>query len=265
MRNMKWFQTAFALFAFLFLAQPSFATDGMTNIDAGRNGATIPIFVLGNPAATKTLILLPGGGGESGKIILGQPGSNNFLSRSRDLFQAQGFNVIVMYRASDLDDLDTEYRTTKPHISEIERVIKFAKQEFKKPVWLIGTSRGTVSATAASIALGASAVSGLVLTSSVTDARRNGIGSLAVDQLKIPVLIVHHQNDQCKICVPAEAAKVIDQLKSSPVKKFIEIDGGSNPTGDPCGASHWHGYINYEPETVKVITDWIKHPTKGTK
>ena len=46
MRKMKWIQTAFALFAFVFLAQPSFATDGMTNIDAGRNGATIPIFVM---------------------------------------------------------------------------------------------------------------------------------------------------------------------------------------------------------------------------
>jgi hypothetical protein len=62
--------------------------------------------------------------------------------------------------------------------------------------------------------------------------------------------------------VPSEAAKVIDHLTSAPVKKFIEIEGGSNPTGDPCGASHWHGYINAEDETVKSITDWIKHPSK---
>jgi len=260
---MKQLQLLITLFALLFFAPPSFANDGLTTIDAGRNGATIPVFVLGNPAATKTLILLPGGGGDTGKIILGQPGSNNFLSRSRELFQAEGFNVIVMYRASDLDDLDTEYRTTKPHISEIERVISFAKKEFKKPVWLIGTSRGTVSATAASIALGASAVSGLVLTSSVTDAKRNGIGTQALDRLKIPVLIVHHQKDQCKICVPTDAAKLMDQLTASPVKQFVEIEGGSDPTGDPCGTSHWHGYINYESETVKIITGWIKHPTKG--
>jgi hypothetical protein len=247
--------------AFVFVA-PAGAADGLVNIDAGRKGATIPLYVLGNHSAKKTLILLPGGGGDTGKITLGQPGSNNFLARSRELFQAQGFNVIVMFRASDLDDLDTEYRVTKPHINEIERVIKFAKQEFKKPVWLIGTSRGTVSATAASIALGPSAINGLVLTSSVTDFSRNGIGSQAIDMLKIPVLVVHHHNDQCRICVPSEAAKVIDHLTSAPVKKFIEIEGGSNPTGDPCGASHWHGYINAEDETVKSITDWIKHPSK---
>jgi hypothetical protein len=54
-------------------------------------------------------------------------------------------------------------------------------------------------------------------------------------------------------------------MTSAPVKKFIEVEGGSNPTGNPCGATHWHGYINYEPKTVKIITDWIKHPTKGTK
>ncbi len=251
-----------ALLAFFFLASPSFAEDGLITIDAGRKDATIPLFVLSQPQAAKTLILLPGGGGDTGKIISGQPGSTNFLSRSRELFQAQGFNVIVMYRASDLDDLDTDYRVTKPHINEIERVVQFAKKTFKKPIWLIGTSRGTVSATAAAIALGASNVNGLVLTSSVTDFKKNGIGSQALEQLKIPVLIVHHHNDQCRICVPSEAFKAIDLLKASPVKKFVEIEGGSNPTGDPCGATHWHGYINYEAETVNTITDWIKHPSK---
>jgi hypothetical protein len=261
---MKRFQWAVGLFALLFLGMPTFAKDGMMVIDAGRNGATIPLFVLSHPAADTTLVLLPGAGGATGKIMDGQPGSNNFLSRSRELFQAQGFNVIVMYRASDLKDLDVDYRITKPHMNEIERVVKFAKQEFKMPVWLIGTSRGTVSATAAAIAFGPSTISGPVLTSSVTDARKNGVGTQAIDTIKMPVLIVHHHNDQCRICVPSETAKLIALLTSAPIKKFIEIEGGYDPTGDACGARHWHGYIHYEAETVKIITDWIKHPTNGT-
>jgi len=49
-------------------------------------------------------------------------------------------------------------------------------------------------------------------------------------------------------------------MKSAPVKKFIMIEGGSDPQGEPCEAKHWHGFINYEKETVKRITDWIQNP-----
>jgi hypothetical protein len=38
------------------------------------------------------------------------------------------------------------------------------------------------------------------------------------------------------------------------------IEGGSNPEGDPCEGKHWHGFMNFEKETVKIITDWIKNP-----
>jgi len=36
------------------------------------------------------------------------------------------------------------------------------------------------------------------------------------------------------------------------------VEGGSNPTDDYCKALHWHGFINYEQETTKMITDRIK-------
>jgi hypothetical protein len=49
-------------------------------------------------------------------------------------------------------------------------------------------------------------------------------------------------------------------IEVRPVKKFILIEGDSDPQGDPCEAKHWHGFIHYEKETVKRITDWIQNP-----
>ena len=124
----------------------------------------------------------------------------------------------------------------------------------------MGTSRGTVSGTAAAIALGETAVQGLVLASSVTNNKIGAISTQGIGVLKIPVLVVHHKYDACKICVPSEASRITSALTSTSVKKFVMIEGGANPEGDPCAAKHWHGFINYEKETVKLMSDWIKKP-----
>ena len=260
---MRMRNTLSKIIAFCFLTCIGFeaqAQEGMVYMDMGRGEARLPIYVMQNPSATATVILLPGGDAGTGKIVDGKPSSENFLSRSRGHFLSENLNVIVVYRASDLTGLDYSYRVSKDHIGEISKVIAYAKQTFNKPVWLIGTSRGTVSGTATAIALGDSQVQGLVLTSSVTSKKTGAITSQNIGTLTIPILVIHHKNDACKICVPHEASRITSELRSAPVKKFVMIEGGSNPQGDPCEAKHWHGFINYEKETVKLITDWIKNP-----
>jgi len=235
------------------------AEEGMVQLDLSRHGAYLPMYVMSNPHALATLILLPGGEASPGKIIDGKPSSGNFLARSREYFFAENFNVVVIFRASDLAKLDYSYRV-REHVAEIAKVINFSKEKFQKPIWLVGTSRGTVSGTAAAIALGDTAVQGLVLASSVTNNKFGAINTQSIGELKIPVLVVHHKYDACKICDPFQASRITSGLTSAPVKKFVMIEGGANPEGDPCAAKHWHGFINYEKETVKLISDWIKKP-----
>ncbi len=236
------------------------AGETWVKLDIGRGDAHLPLYVMSNPGAVATLVLLPGGDAGTGKIINGKPTSRNFLSRSRDLFYAENVNVILVYRASDLGGLDYPYRVSKDHVAELAKVVAYARQELGKPIWLVGTSRGSVSATAAAIALGDNLVQGLVLTSSVTSRKAGAIATQDIASIRVPTLVVHHKNDACGICRPEEASRITADLKSSPIKKFILIEGGSDPVGDPCEAMHWHGYVNYERETVKVIADWIKNP-----
>lgn len=232
----------------------------MRQMPLDRADATLPVFVLPHPQATATVILLPGGDAGTGKITDGKPGSGNFLSRSREIFHAQGMNVMVVYRASDMNTLDYAYRISSAHVAEIGKAVAYAHQTWGKPVWLVGTSRGTVSGTAAALALGPGTVQGLVLTSSVTSKKVGAIASQNIAELAMPTLVVHHKNDACKICVPSEAGRLIADMKAAPAKRFMLVEGGSDPVGDPCEARHWHGFINYEKETVQRITDWIKNP-----
>ncbi len=236
-----------------------FAQSGMRDLSLGRGDAVQPLYVAGHPQAQATIVLLPGGDSGVGRVKDGEPGSGNFLVRSREIFREAGFNVVVAFRPSDLKELDYRYRTGREHMGELEKVVDFAAREFGKPVWLVGTSRGTVSGTAAAIALGPK-VAGLVLTSSVTSRAPGAVPSQDIGSIKVPVLVVHHQRDACRICVPEEARRMASGFRSAPVRKFVMIEGGSDPEGDPCEARHWHGFINYEKETVKLITDWIIKP-----
>jgi len=239
----------------------SWAFEKFTAVDLGRGNATAPVYVLSNISAKATLILLPGGNADTGKIVQGRPNSQNFLNRSKDIFQSEGFNVVVMFRPTDLTDLDTEYRVSKQHVQEIRQIIRFAKNEFNQPVWLVGTSRGTVSATASAVESGDAEIAGVVLSSSITAKKNQGLTTLDISKIKVPVLVVHHQNDECRICNPEDAAQITKGLTNSPISKFVLVNGGYGPIGNPCEAKHWHGFINYEKETVKLISSWIKNPT----
>lgn len=236
------------------------AEEKMVKLDIGRADAHLPIYVMTQPLAQATLVLLPGGDADSGKLVDGQPTSKNFLTRSRGLFFAEQFNVIVVFRATDLQHMTYEYRLSPAHMKELAAVVDYAKQLSQAPIWLVGTSRGTVSGTAATLALPVGSVQGLILTSSVTSKKPGAISSQDIGRIAVPTLVVHHQNDGCKICVPHEAARITNALQSAPFKKFQMVQGGSDPVGDPCKAQHWHGFINHEKETVQLIGNWIKSP-----
>lgn len=235
------------------------AQDGLQHLPLARAGVTLPVYVIRQAQATATLVLFPGGDAGTGRIVDGKPGSDNFLSRSRELFAAAGFNVVVVYRPSDRNLLEYGYRIGAAHLAELRIAVDYAKQSFGLPVWLVGTSRGTVSATAAAIALGRQ-IDGLVLSSSVTSARVGSVPDQNLAAITVPTLVVHHARDACRVCIPGEAARIVPALVAAPQKNFVLVDGGSNPQGDPCEARHWHGYPHYEKEVVQIITGWIRHP-----
>jgi pimeloyl-ACP methyl ester carboxylesterase len=210
--------------------------------------------------ASASVVLLTGGAGGIG-LKDGVPTSNNFLIRSRDHFAGHKFNIAVVGRPSDIQDLDYPSRISAEHVEDLRRVVSYLKKDTALPVLLVGTSRGSVSATAAAIAFGNQELAGIVLTASVTSASKAGaVPQQRLDAVRIPVLVLHHQYDACWVCRPREVPRIISGLKNAPVKKLVMVDGGGDPRGDPCEALHWHGFIGMEKEAVDIIGDWIKNP-----
>jgi len=222
----------------------------------------VPVFWMSRDNAGATVLLVPGGAGGFGAMVDGKPGSANFLVRSRDYFTAQGFNVAILGRPSDTQDMDYAYRTSDEHVADLAKIVAAIKQWSDKPVWMVGTSRGTVSTVAAAVAFGNEELAGIVLSSSIVNMKKPGaLPAQKLDAIRIPALVLHHEQDACIQCAPRDVLRVMSGLGNATVKKMVMVNGGSGPTGDPCGALHWHGYIGMEQEAVALIADWIRKPS----
>ena len=238
----------------------AFAAENSPVKIAPRPGVSLLFYYMKQEGASASVVLLTGGAGGIG-LKDGVPTSNNFLIRSRDHFAGHKFNIAVVGRPSDIQDLDYPSRISAEHVEDLRRVVSYLKKDTALPVLLVGTSRGSVSATAAAIAFGNQELAGIVLTASVTNASKAGaVPQQRLDAVRIPVLVLHHQYDACWVCRPREVPRIISGLKNAPVKKLVMVDGGGDPRGDPCEALHWHGFIGMEKEAVDIIGDWIKNP-----
>ena len=248
------------LCAILLLASAlAYAEDRLVTV-ATRPGVKVGYWWMPREGATATLALLPGGAGAIG-YHNGEIRSQNFLVRTRDLFAAERFNVALVGKPSDVPDMDVGFRSSPEHIEDLRIVVERLRRDGGKPVWLVGTSRGTVSAAAAAAALAPGVIAGAVLTSSVTSDRQyRAVPELALADIRVPVLVMHHKRDGCHACEPEKTGMIMSGLTHAPVKKLLLVDGGGGATGPACEALHYHGYIGMEPEAVRLIADWIREP-----
>jgi hypothetical protein len=153
--------------------------------------------------AQASVILMAGGNGllsldSTGTII---DSTGNFLIRSANLFLEEGLNVMMADTTpAHPDGIGLGFRLGSTHSTELQGFINAAMNRWGKPVWVVGTSNGSVSAvTAAGIHPALSGLTGVVLTSTVTDFSTttdpNGNSStfnLYVSQITVPTFVVWH-------------------------------------------------------------------------
>ncbi|HXZ49946.1 MAG TPA: hypothetical protein VEG27_13065 [Usitatibacter sp.] len=253
-------RAALALAAVL-AGAPALAADHLVRIET-RPGVHVSYWMMARPGASAALVLLPGG---AGGIAMkgGVPTSDNFLVRSRDLFAAAGFDVAIVGKPTDHADLDLAFRASPEHVADLARVVEKVHAATRRPVWLVGTSRGTVSAAAAAIALGP-AIAGVVLTSSITDpGLPQAVENLDLARIRVPVLVVHHRLDACPGTPPEEAHRIVEGLTAAPEKKLLIVSGGGTPYGPKCEPMHWHGFVGMEQEAVDDIARFVREPRPG--
>jgi len=213
-------------------------------------------------------VLFPGGGGdirlrsEAGDIKFSQ---GNFLVRVRGEFVKRGVVAVVIDAPSDQRGgwgMTDEFRFSKEHLADVRAVIADLSRRLPSlPIFLIGTSRGSISAASVGARVDGG-IAGVVLTSSMfratnPRAREPGPGLSRFDfgSIKVPVLIVHHREDACAVSPYGDAASL---AKTFPL---VSVTGGLPPTSDACEPMSPHGYLGRETETVDAIVNWmLKRP-----
>jgi pimeloyl-ACP methyl ester carboxylesterase len=256
MRSVRWRIVLCVLIAWTCTA--AWAEDKLIAVST-RPGVSITYWWMPRDGAVATVVLFSGGGGGIG-YKNGLPQSGNFLIRSRDDFSLAGLNVALMGNSDDFKKLTPQFRRSADHIDDVRHVLDDIATRSKAPVWLVGTSQGTLSAAANAAELGSN-VAGVVLTSTVTGQQAGGsVNDIALEKIAVPVLIYHHKQDSCRITPAYAAERLMKRLVLAPVKKYIEVDGGKDPVGDPCEAFHYHGFIGMETQAVTQMVQWIKSP-----
>jgi hypothetical protein len=240
------------LAAILAFSSALFAAEEMVTVPT-RPGVT-QSFVLTTPDKSSpdvVLILFPGAFGNIGlRRVGGQVkfGESNFLVRERQRFVDLGAATAVVDAPSDnRDGISDGFRMGNKHATDIGFVIDDLKKRWPAArVFLVGTSRGTISASSVGYYL-KDRIDGVVLTSTV-----QGKGTNNIKKIGKPVLFVHHRFDRCREC-PYGGVKGF-----SPQFALITVEGGRPAASGECEPYSAHGFYGVEGPVVEAIMHWVR-------
>ena len=250
---------AFFAIAALAAAAPLAAHELLTV--ASRPGVTQSFLVIdtGSVKPQAIALLYTGGGGrvglrqEDGEV---KYRSHNFLVRAAADFARNGLLPVVMDAPSDQNELTDEYRRDSAQSDDARAVLGELKRRFPGlPAFLVGTSRGTISAAFLGRELG-DELAGVVLTSSMfgsSNPRRQAPNLRGFDYgaIRSRLLFVHHREDGC------EHTPYTSALRLAVRYPLISVSGGKAAESGPCEPYAAHGYFGREAETAAAIAAWM--------
>lgn len=259
MHKLKWLLGA-ALLALLAHAQAQ-VVQKVVDIPT-RPGVTQRMLVLAPPEPKAAVVLIPGGHGGLQVFPNGSMkwGEGNFLVRTRQLFAEQALLVAVIDAPSDRQAAPflQGFRQKPEHAADLKAVIAWLRESAKVPVWLVGTSRGTQSAGYVATELsGPEGPDGVVLSSTIlTDDKGRPVPAMPLGRIRVPVLVVHHEQDGCTHCAFSEIPALMGKLTSATRSQLLSFKGGNNQ-GDACEAMAYHGFNGLEKDVVQQTAAWI--------
>ncbi|MBI3700383.1 MAG: alpha/beta hydrolase [Afipia sp.] len=192
------------------------------------------------PASPRWSVILMAGG--DGRINVASDGEilslmGNQLIRTRARYVSAGLAVLVV-------DAGVNLSAAVDYMAKI-----------KRPVVVIGTSRGTQRA-AEGIAAGAKP-DALVLTSGFLSPESGGqasVMSILGSPDRLPrTLVIHHREDGCKFTQPAGVDPFI---KWAGGRARVQWLSGGPEVGDPCQAAGHHGFAGLDGQVVSLAASF---------
>jgi len=226
-----------------------------------RPGITQSLLLAAPTEPRAIAVLFPGGDGVADLTSLQDRfdlARGNFLIRARKhLIENQVATAVLTAPSDQASGMGDDFRMGDAHVADVRAVIAELKRRHPGiPVYLIGTSRGTVSAAYAGRAL-APEIAGIVLTATVTlpNKRRPpemGLSGFDYASLRARVLLVHHQDDGCYVSPYRGVRGLAERFP------LITVSAGLPARSDPCQALSPHGFIGQEAKTMEAIAAWMQ-------
>lgn len=234
---------------------------------ATRPGVTVRVMVIKPERPIATILLFPGGNGRISFQPDGATTYRGFPVKNPELFVRHGFTTAVINAPSDRmpEPAMNFFRDTAAHLEDVRQVLDFLRMETNNSAWLVGHSAGSTSAANAAITMRDGDSAGAVLISSKNgkhDKFSANLDGLNIEEITVPTLVVHHEQDECDYTLYTNAQRLLRRLKKATRSELISFKGGGPVSGDKCGSLHYHGFPGLEQEVTSRIADWIKATQK---
>ena len=205
-----------------------------------------------------TLVMLPGGAGDVGVEPDGSiRHGNNFVVRTRGLWNLRGYAVLI----PDTRDHASlrGHRSSPAYARVVAQLIAFAHQQGPEPVFLLGTSQGSIAAVSGAAHAPAGSLAGVVLTESVSvmGGSRETVFSADPQAVRAPVLVVANRDDRCTVAPPQAGQQIADAMTGSRDVHVLMVAGGTTRSKKACGSLTPHGYYGIEDRVVDAISQWL--------
>jgi hypothetical protein len=205
-----------------------------------------------------TIVMLSGGAGDIGIERDGYlRRGHNFVVRTRAAWNARGYAVLIPDTVADQNLRGV--RSSLGYAQLVEHLVHFAHGQVRAPVFLLGTSQGSIAAMNGAAHAAPGSIGGVVLTESVSV--MGGSGETVFDanpgRVRVPALVVANREDRCNVAPPANAPKIGAAMTASPDVRVLLVSGGVDRDGNDCGSLSPHGYYGIEPKVVGEIADWM--------
>ena len=240
---------------------PSRAADTLLTLTP-RQGSELRVVADRPAAAIGSVILLAGGPGvldidAQGRI---QKLAGNHLIRTRAAYVRAGYAIFAPDVASDLKST-TYYRFSAEHAADLALVVAAARK-VASPVWVLGTSRGAISAANLFARQPSPLPDGLVISSGVL-MNTQGQGAVStgdMGRIRVPVLLLRHRDDACRGTPPTDADRFKVLLVNAPKVDIVTLTGGgpTDPRANPCEANHYHGFLGIDDQAVAATITWMQ-------
>ena len=247
----------------LFAAVAAFAASEEVVTIPTREGVTLSYMLVRQPASSPKAVVVTFVG-SYGAINLGKRAAagpvkfgpaTNFLVRVRGQFADADIADVIVDAPSDQlpGGMRDEFRMGRQHEADIRALVADLRRRFPEAkVFLMGTSRGTISAAALGASMG-DVIAGAVMSSTVTNRDKAGpaLSGFDFETIRVPVLLVHHRQDGCHTSPYAGAERLAKRYP------LVSVSGGDPPQSGPCEPQSPHGYFGLDVPVAQAIRAWM--------